>query len=134
MSEAIHERQCWVSYVRYDKVPSEGEAQSIEVWEAPMGVYCTSAAEYDKLAAEALRSKGCRFLGSVTPKPTKVWFTANGYDAKLAELAPKVDRQNWARWKEGKQVGFETPINAKPSGEDETPLIITEHEFGQLPE
>ena len=133
-SNPIRERQCWVSYVRYDRIPGEGEEQSVEVWEAPMGIYCTSAVEYDKLAAEALRQKGLRFLGSVTPKPTNLWFTAKGYDAKLAELTPKVDHQNWARWGRGKQVGFETPINARPKAEDESPLIITEHAFGQLPD
>ena len=120
--------------MRYDRIPDAGEEQSKDVWEAPMGVYCTSAAEYDKLTAEALRQKGIRFLGSKTPKPTNVWFTANGYDAKLAELAPKVDRQTWALWGEGKQVGFETPIRATSKEEDESPLIITERAFGQLPD
>ena len=94
----MDDRQSWVSYVRYDKVPAEGEAQGNDVWEVPMGVYCASAGEYDKRAAEALRQKGLRFLGSLTPKPINVWFTTNGYDAKLAVLAPKVDRQNWAQW------------------------------------
>ena len=132
-SAPLHERQCWVSYVRYNKISGEDEAQSQDVWEAPMGVYCASAGEYDTLAAEALRDEGLGFLDSLLPKPINVWFTANGYDPRLAELAPKVDQQSWAQWGEGKQVGFETPISAKSKEEDESALIITEHGFGQLP-
>ena len=63
MKNSRADRQTWVSYARFDKVPEEGQAQSQEVWEAPMSVYCNSAQEYDKFAAEALRQKGFRFLG-----------------------------------------------------------------------
>ena len=141
--KAITERQCWVSYVRYDSGlnpdsypdtnPDQDATNRESVWEVAMGVHCASAAEYDRLAAEALRTKGKGFLGSKPPKPIKLWFTQHGYDPALASIAPKINQQTWAMWGQAKQVIFAAPTQSDPSP-DQNPLIITEHKFDQLPD
>jgi len=136
------EAQAYIGLCRFERAFDEegkaleaAEGQTLETFEA--ACWSASASQYDGMLAHLLPDQGYRLLRTEEVMPAQTWFEMKGFNQALADLAAKVHNGHRVQIGSLSPVAFEQTHGLQgstASGNEQGPLIITEHPITPLPD